>query len=83
MITTLERFTETINSPVRMIGARVELYEGSTLTQIFKYTDALRSFKVERIGEENKFFGFGVCHKLNVKLMERLLRRLPWIVLMT
>ena len=70
MITTLERFTETINSPVRMIGARVELYEGSTLTQIFKYTDALRSFKVERIGEENKFFGFGVCHKLNVKLMD-------------
>lgn len=70
MINTLECFPEAINSPVRMIGARVELYEGSTLTQIFKYTDALRSFKIERIGEESKFFGFGVCHKLNVKLMD-------------
>ena len=70
MITTLECFPEAINSPVRKIGARVELYEGSTLVQIFKYTDALRSFKVERVGEESKFFGFGVCHKLNVKLMD-------------
>lgn len=71
MIQAKECFPEAINSPVRKIGARVELYEGSTLIQIFQYTDALKSFSIERIGDESKFFGFGVCQKLNVKLIDK------------
>lgn len=71
MIQAKECFPEAINSPVRKIGARVELFEGSTLIQIFQYTDALKSFTVERIGDEGKFFGFGVCQKLNVKLIDK------------
>lgn len=70
MITTKACFPEMINSPVRHIRARVELYTGSTLVSIFQYTDALKSFSIERIGEEGKFFGFGICHKLNVKLID-------------
>ena len=50
-----------INSPVRKIGARVELYNGSTLLQIFKYSDLLKSFSVDRVGEDSKFFG--ECYK--------------------
>lgn len=60
-----------INSPVRRIGARVELYSGSTLLKIFHNRDRLISFDVERLGEESKFFGFGVCQKLNVKLIDK------------
>lgn len=71
MIQAKECFPEAINSPVRKIGARVELFEGSTLIQIFQYTDVLKSFTVERIGEDSKFFGFGVCQKLNVKLIDK------------
>lgn len=71
MILAKECFPEAINSPVRKIGARVELFEGSTLVQIFQYTDALKSFTVERVGDESKFFGFGVCQKLNVKLIDK------------
>lgn len=69
MIITNECFPEMINSPVRKIGARVELYEGSTLIDIYKHTDRLKSFSIERVGE-GKFFGFGVCHKLNVHLID-------------
>lgn len=71
MIQAKECFPEAINSPVRKIGARVELFEGSTLVNIFQYTDALKSFTVERVGDESKFFGFGVCQKLNVKLIDK------------
>lgn len=71
MIQAKECFPEAINSPVRKVGARVELFEGSTLIQIFQYTDALKSFTVERVGDESKFFGFGVCQKLNVKLIDK------------
>lgn len=63
-----------INSPVRTIKARVELLDGSTLLDTFGYDDRLQSFSVERVGEA-KFFGFGICQKINVKLLdpERLL----------
>lgn len=58
-----------INSPVRRIQGEVELYEGSTLVDTYKYTDYLKSFTVERVGEGN-FFGFGICQKANVKLLD-------------
>ena len=58
-----------INSPVRQVKAKVELYEGSTLVNTYTHDGALISINVERIGEE-KFFGFGVCHRLNVHLID-------------
>lgn len=58
-----------INSPVRRIQGEVELYEGSTLVDTYKYTDYLKSFTVERVGE-GKFFGFGFCQKANVKILD-------------
>lgn len=69
MILVEDKFLEMINNPARTIRARVELLEGSTLLNTFKYDDKLISFEVERIGE-NKFFGFGVSHKVNVKLID-------------
>lgn len=70
MINAESLFLECINSPVRSIKGRVELYNGSTLLNIFKSTDRLVSFSVERVAEEGKFFGFGICQKLNVKLID-------------
>lgn len=59
-----------LNAPTRQIRARAELYNGSALVQTFGYNDALREFTVERTGDESKFFGFGVCQKLNIKLID-------------
>ena len=71
MLNTEQCFLDCINSPVRQIRARVELYNGSTLLDTFKHTDRLKSFTVERTGESGKFFGFGVCHKVNIKLIDK------------
>lgn len=57
------------HSPVRKIVAKVELYEGSTLAANYSSTDKLKSFSIERVGEE-KFFGFGVCQRLNLHLID-------------
>lgn len=57
-------------SPVRNVSAKVELFNGSTLVNTFSHTDRLISFTVDRIGEA-KFFGFGICQKLNLKLIDR------------
>lgn len=58
-----------INSPVRTLIGKVELYNGSTLAATYTYTDALKSYSIERVGEA-KFFGYGICQKLNVKLID-------------
>lgn len=71
MLTTKPCFPDMINARAREVGARVELFEGSTLLQIFYKHDALKSFRVERIGDNSKFFGFGICQKLEVKLLDR------------
>lgn len=60
-----------LNSPVRKFEGRVEIYEGSTLTLTCGCHDALKSYTLERLGEEGKFFGFGVCQKLKVSLIDK------------
>ena len=61
--------TNVWNSPVRNINARVELYEGSTLAVSYTDRGSLKSFSVERLGE-SKFFGYGICQKTNIKLID-------------
>lgn len=60
-----------LKSPVRKLEGRVEIYKGSTLTLTCGCHDALKTFTVERLGEEGKFFGFGVCQKLKVSLIDK------------
>ena len=59
-----------INSPVRQLKGKVELYEGSTLLNSFLYTDRLKSFEIDRAGV-GKFFGYGVSQKANIKLIDK------------
>lgn len=58
------------SAPVRTINAKVELYEGSALADSYNKYYALKSLTVERVGE-NKFFGFGICQKTNVHLIDK------------
>ena len=65
-----QNFLNEINNPVRKIWACVELRDSSsTLLQTFFKTDKLVSLKVDRVGE-GKFFGFGVCQKLTLELLD-------------
>ena len=67
---TNEIFETTINSPVRHIPARVELLNDDfTQCDLLTYHDRLISFTIERMGE-GKFFGYGVCSKVNIHLMD-------------
>lgn len=38
--------------------------------ETFTEQDAIKSIKIDRVGEESKFFGFGVCQKLNIHLVD-------------
>ena len=58
-----------LNSPNQTIRARVEIHKGSTLERICTCNDILSAFSVERTGE-GKFFGYGICQKLKVDLID-------------
>lgn len=63
-------FKSAILSPVRKVNAKVELYNGSTLANTFTQDDKLISIEIQRIGESGKFFGFAICQRLNVHLID-------------
>lgn len=71
MIVAASLFDEMINSVTRTIKARVDLLDGDSILETFTHDGALISYTVERIGEESKFFGFGVCQKLILKLRDK------------
>lgn len=59
------------NAPVRTLSATAVIYDSSK-TQVASYTNAdkIKSIEIQRTGEPNKFFGFGITHKLNLKLID-------------
>lgn len=61
---------EIFSAPVRSIKAKVELSIGDSTPAIFTGADALKEITIERVGE-NKFFGFGIGQKANIKLIDR------------
>ena len=70
MIITKPVFENMINSPIRTFKGRVEVFQGSTLALICGCHDYLINFKVERVGEKNKFFGYGICQKLTTEFRD-------------
>lgn len=58
------------NSPVRQVNARVEYYTNSTLVSTFTNKDRIKSVTIERVADTGKFFGYGVCQKVNIKLRD-------------
>lgn len=60
------------SSDLKKLNAKVEIYQGSTSTPTYTCMceDFLESFAVHREGDKSKFFGFGVCHKLDCKLID-------------
>ena len=61
----------TINSPVRQVKARVELFRNSSLVYTWTHEDRIKKITVERVGDETKFFGYGICQKANVHLIDK------------
>lgn len=63
-------YSNAVSAPRRSIKAKVELYKGSTLIDTFTQGDAIKSISIDRVGEDSKFFGIGICHKLNLSLTD-------------
>lgn len=63
-------YINAINAQKRVIRAKADLYNGEALIASYTQSDAIKSIDIQRVGEEGKFFGFGVTHKVNIKLLD-------------
>lgn len=70
MLTMTTAYNTAINASKRIIKAKAELYLNSSLTATYTQNDAIKSINIERVGEDSKFFGIGVTHKTNIKLID-------------
>lgn len=57
-------------SSMSAVKAKVDIYLDTTLVKTCTCSDMLEKFKINRDGNSNKFFGFGVCHKLEVDFID-------------
>ena len=60
-----------INSPVRQINAMVDVLRDSTIAHTWTNNDRIISISIERPIDDTKFFGYGICQKANVHLIDR------------
>lgn len=60
----------TASSANTAIMTKVELYNGSALVDTCTCNDRLMEMSIDRAGQNSKFFGFGIIHKLTVKLLD-------------
>lgn len=70
MIYVSNKFNQMITAPVRTIKAKVELFNGSTLAATYTSDDILINISIDRVGESSKFFGFGICQRANIHLID-------------
>ena len=56
-------------SSMSMVKAKADIQTASALVTC-TCGDYLSDFKVTREGDNSKFFGFGICHKLDINLID-------------
>ena len=60
----------TYTDKVRRVKAKALHYNNGALANTFTENNRIKSIEIQRVGEDSKFFGFGVSHRLNIKLID-------------
>lgn len=62
---------QAINAKTRRIVSKLDVYKSSSLEYSFSQNDNIKTITIERVGENSKFFGFGVTTKIKVELINK------------
>ena len=60
----------TYTDKVRRVKAKALHYSDGALANTFTENNRIKSIEIQRVGEDSKFFGFGISHRLNIKLID-------------
>lgn len=73
MLDVSEQFKQAMVSPVRRFRAEVALQEDSENPgnlSVYTHEDRIKSIEIQRVGDNSKFFGFGVSQRLSLKMVD-------------
>jgi hypothetical protein len=73
MITVSQKVKDAFKDTSREIKGKVSHYRGDTETLIntFTHDNQVKSIKIDRVSDSNKFFGFGVSQKATIELLDK------------
>lgn len=71
MLNNTPSYNNNIFANPRTVQAKIGVYKGAYLAQTLTKDDYIKEITIDRSGEEGKFFGVVVCHKLTVKLLDK------------
>lgn len=54
----------------RKVFATAKFYLDGTKVATYTQSDKIVSLDIQRVGDSGKFFGFGICQRLNIKLID-------------
>lgn len=60
----------TYTDKVRRVKAKALHYSNGALAHTFTENNRIKNIEIQRVGEDSKFFGFGLSHRLNIKLID-------------
>lgn len=66
-------FKQAMVAPVRQFEATAILRlneDNPTETTIFTHEDKIKNLEIQRVGDNSKFYGFGICQRLNIHLVD-------------
>ena len=73
MLQVSDAFRQAMVAPVRRFAARAEVrLNESNLGEVvvFTHEDAIKTIEIQRVGDNSRFFGFGICQRLNMKIID-------------
>jgi hypothetical protein len=62
--------TSLLKNPLRQIAAKAEQYNGSAFVNTFAHNGDLKEITIDKVGDNTKFFGYGVSQKVNIKVRD-------------
>ena len=73
MLTVSDTFKQAMIAPVRRFEAQAALRLNSanpSETTTFTEEDKIKTIEIQRVGDNSKFYGFGICQRLNIHLVD-------------
>ena len=73
MLQVTDTFKQAMVAPVRNFAAKAEVrLNADDMGEVTNFTheDAIKTIEIQRVGDNSKFFGFGICQRLNMRIVD-------------
>ena len=73
MLTVSDTFKQAMIAPVRRFEATASLRlnaDNPNEATTFTHEDKIKTIEIQRVGDNSKFYGFGICQRLNMHLVD-------------